>query len=180
MYEQEEYKIRNINLLNGKVASIISYGKYHYEIGQTIKDNQKNITILNRTKTKTGTSKIIRKRYQYHCNSCGYEGWTDENSLSISKKVCSHCACKVVIKGKTDIKTEASWLAKFFQKKDKRLIYTERKNSNKKIYPICPECHLIRKTSMQICTIYKNHSIACPCCSDRVSYPEKFIMAFFK
>lgn len=180
VYENKEYKIRNINLLNGKIAKIISFGKYHYEIGQIIKKEKKNITILDRKRKKEKNSSIIRKVYKYHCNCCGYENWIEETLLAVSKIVCKNCAHKTVVKGKTDIKTEAPWLALFFQEKDKHLIYTERKHSNKKIYPICPECSYIRKTPMQIATIYKYHSISCPCCSDKVSYPEKFVLAFFK
>ncbi len=179
-YEKEKYKIRNINLLNGKIAKIVSYGKYHYQIGQQIKDQYKNITIITRKRLKDKQGSIVRKKYKYHCNQCDYEGWIDETLISISKISCSHCAKKIALRGKTDLNTEAPWLALFFQKKDKHLIYTERKNSSKKIYPICPECKQIRQTPMQISTIYKYHSIVCPCCSDRVSYPEKFIQEFFR
>lgn len=177
-YEKQEYQIRNINLLNGKISKIISYGKYRYFIGQTLIEKKKNIMILERKKEKE--SNILRKKYKYHCNICGYEGWMEESLIAISTYACSHCAGKVVMKGKTDIKSEAPWMIPYFQKKDAILLNTERKNSNKKIYPICPRCGTIRKTPMQIATIYKYHSIHCPKCSDKVSYPEKFILAFFK
>lgn len=110
----------------------------------------------------------------------GYIGWTDENAIRASKKVCRHCTNKVVIKGKDDIATQEPWMIKFFQEKDKHLVYECRKTSNKKIYPICPYCGEIRNIKLQIGTIYKLHSIGCPKCSDGISYPEKFLIELFK
>lgn len=109
----------------------------------------------------------------------GYIGWADENAIRTSKKVCSHCAKKVAIKGKDDIASQEPWMIDFFQKKDKHLIYECRRSSNRKIYPICPYCGEIRNITFQISTIYRLHSIGCPKCSDGISYPEKFLMEVF-
>lgn len=109
----------------------------------------------------------------------GYVGWADENAIRASKKVCSHCAKKIAIKGFDDIATKEPWMIKFFQEKDKHLVYELRRSSNKKIYPICPYCGEIRNIPFQISTIYNLHSIGCPKCSDGISYPEKFLMELF-
>ena len=174
MYNNQKYDIRNINLLMGKISKIVSFGKYHFEISQKVN----NVVILKRKKEYRGN--IRRKFYKYLCKRCYYQGWIEESSLETSKIICSNCSNKIAVKGKSDIMSEAPWMIHFFQEKDQSMVYTERKTSNKKIYPICPNCKQIRKTPMQIGTIYKYHSIACPCCSDKVTYPEKFILEFFK
>lgn len=179
-YKNNNYKIRNINLLNGKIASIIGYGKFNYNIGDRISDNRKDITIIDCKKGTTLNSKIVRKRYKYHCNICNNEDWIDESSLGISTIICNNCTSKIAIPGKNDIATEAPWMTKFFSKKDKHLIYECRKNSNKKIYPVCPNCKEIRKIPMAIGTIYSRKSISCPNCSDYISYPEKFVSELFR
>lgn len=181
-YQKELYRIKTVNLLYGKIAKIVSYGKFHYLVGQRIKDEYRDVTILKRQKIHTHSKgkTIKRKKYSYYCNQCGYKGIIDESDIPTSKYICRHCALKTVIKGKTDIKSAAAWMVDFFQEKDKHLVYEVRKNSEKEIYPICPQCKTIKSSPMKIATIYKQHSIGCPCCSDKVSYPEKFIQEFFK
>ena len=180
-YEGEDYWIRTMNLLNGKIAAIVGFGKYKYEKGREFKGEKKDITILDRKK-ESGSGpggNITRKKYQYRCNRCGYIGWTEENALERSAVVCSHCAGKTAVRGKTDIATEAPWMVPFFQEKDRHLVYTCRKQSDIKIYPICSQCRRVRETAMSINTLYTNHSIACPRCSDSVSYPEKYVYEVF-
>lgn len=179
-YKDRVKDIRNINLLNCKIANVIGYitGDYLFDKGDEIVDEAKSLTILGRKRYESAG--IIRKGYQYCCNFCGYIDWTDETALKLSKKVCKHCTKKVVIRGVDDIATEAPWMIKFFQEKDKYLVYECRKTSNKEIYPICPYCGEVRKIKFHMYTIYKLHSIGCPKCSDGVSYPEKFLREVFR
>lgn len=109
----------------------------------------------------------------------GYVGWVEESDIEIAKKICAHCTNKIAIKGKDDIATQEPWMIPFFQEKDKHLIYECKRTSNKRIYPICPYCGKVKEKLVAIYTIYKNHSIGCPTCSDGVSYSEKFIMELF-
>lgn len=80
--------------------------------------------------------------------------------------------------GYNDIPTTDPWMIPYFQGGyDEAKLYASQ--SNKKIYPICPDCGEIKTKPIPISKIYKRHSIGCNC-SDGVSYPEKFAFAFLK
>lgn len=154
--------------------------KWFYEIGQTIRDDKRNIIISNREfrmrKYKNEKSKYEKKEkwYKYTCNKCGWtEGWIEEYSLSQQNNGCSCCANRTVVEGYNDIPTTAPWMIPYFQGGyDEAKLYT--KNSGKKVTPICPICKRIKDKPMIISNICKRHSINCEC-SDKTSYGEKVI-----
>lgn len=69
-YKNRIKDIRNINLLNCKIANIIGYhtGDYIFEKGERIIDANRDLTIIGQKRYKS--SGIIRKAYQYNCNIC--------------------------------------------------------------------------------------------------------------
>jgi hypothetical protein len=72
----------------------------------------------------------------------------------------------------------APWMVKYFQGGyDEAKLYTC--HSNKKIYPICPNCGNIRDKQVSIDKIFNYKSTGCAC-SDGISYPEKFVFSLLQ
>jgi hypothetical protein len=144
---------------------------FKLEINQIFKDDYKDLTIISRQ------YKCIhdrnRKYYTYKCNKCGYITDAIESAILNNKNKCACCCNKVTLVGFNDITTTVPWMISFFQGGiEEAKLYT--KYSNKKVYPICPDCGRIKTKPMTIHSIYENHSIGCSC-NDGKSYPEKFI-----
>jgi hypothetical protein len=69
-------------------------------------------------------------------------------------------------------------MIKYFQGGyDEAKLYTV--GSHKEFYPICPDCNRVKNKPMMIKTLYRTNSIGC-ICSDKLSYPEKFIFELLK
>lgn len=152
--------------------------KFKYDVGETIVDENKNITIINRRKVKDKNG-YFKKMYQYQCNICGWDnGWRTEHYL----EKCKFCACchgNVVVEGINDIPTTAPWMIDYFQGGFyEAKLYT--KTSGKTIIPVCPYCNKVHNKNVRIITLFKNHGFGCECSSDKISYPEKFIIHFLK
>ena len=157
----------------GKLLSKYT-GEFKIKIGTSFKDDKRDIIIVNKEyRFNEGGHGQDIKYYKYKCNKCGYdEGWIMESNLS--KGIgCSCCSNTIVVEGINDIPTTAPWMIKYFQGGyNEAKLYN--KNSNKKIYPVCPDCGKIKDKVKGISDIYKNHSIGC-ICGDGKSYPEKFM-----
>ena len=166
MTTSEFVKCRFGNLLN-KITK-----EFKVEIGQIFKDDKRDLIIIDKEYRKNNNG-INRKWYKYKCNKCGWdEGWIVENDL-LKGQGCSCCANRTVVEGINDIPTTAPWMVKYFQGGyDEAKLYT--KSSNRKIYPICPDCGRIKNKSIEIGRIYRTHSIGCSC-KDGISYPNKLM-----
>jgi len=178
--DKDIFKIGTGNFSKCKLGKL--FGKYtidfKIEIGSSLKDNEKDLIILDREYRERVISigkPIHEKWYKYKCNKCGYdEGWIVESSL-LGGTGCS-CCCyspNILVEGINDISTTAPWMVKYFQNPEDAKLYT--KSSGLKITPICDICGQIKDKEMKISDINKTHSIGCPNCSDGKSYPEKLI-----
>ena len=77
-------------------------GDYHFEIGDTIKDDKKDITILDR---EYRNDKNGKRRKWYKCNNCGWDNnWREEKHVE-DKNICPCCTGHITIKGINDIAT---------------------------------------------------------------------------
>lgn len=162
-----------------------SVSEWKYEIGQRIKDDGRDLIIIDKevrirpqssSTCVSGTTVHYEKYYKYHCNICGYnDGWKVESSINAGQG-CACCNSTVVVEGINDIPTTAPWMVKFFQNG-----YNEAKNftksSNNELYFRCPDCGKIKSKKMKISTVYYMKGIGCEC-SDGISYPEKFFANF--
>jgi len=176
---KEKYPINTNSFINCKLGVMLGLtNEFKIEIGDTFKDNKRDITIIDRDyREKTDKKgKIYNiKYYQYRCNKCGFcddRSWLIESDL-LKGNGCKCCctAPKVIVDGINDIPTTAPFMVKFFQGGyDEAKQYT--KGSTKKIYPICPDCGRVKNKEIIISSIYKTHSIGCSC-SDGYSYPNK-------
>lgn len=167
----ENYSISLANLTNVQLGRILNKrnNTFQIEIGITIKDNKRDFNITSRY------YKDNLKLYKFTCNICGWEnGEISENSL-LGGQGCSCCAGRTIVNGINDIPTTAPWMVKYFQGGyDEARLYT--KSSSRYIYPVCPDCGKVKDNQMRIASIYSRGSIGCEC-SDKISYPEKFILS---
>lgn len=152
---------------------------YIYNIGQKIIDNKRNLTITNREKIK-GYSKTLPnaniKVYTCTCINCGDTDVKITESHLKEGRGCPTCRGLKVVKGINDIPTTAPWMIPYFQGGvEEASQYTS--NSNKKIFPVCPDCGKVSLKQYKINKIYTRKGFSCNC-SDGISYPEKFVSEF--
>lgn len=154
---------------------------YKYSVGNIIKDNKRDLTIIDRKyeikekkdkSCKNGVCNSTFKYYKYRCNKCNNEDWISENNLLYNKRGCNLCRVspRKVVAGINDIATTESWMLKYFVNKEDGNKYS--KSSNKIINMKCPYCN--KQKMFSINKLYNRHSIACNC-SDSISYPEKLM-----
>lgn len=175
--------------MNSKIIKRSS--KFKIEIGTRLKDDKRDITIVDRKYVDNPHNKgKYLKYYKYECNKCGFncgrhysiknkkykdELWIEESSLiGKQKSGCSCCSIpsKIVVENINSIYKTNPWMIPYIGEECAR-IHTY--GSSDSIYPTCPDCGRIKKTTIRISQIYKTHSIGCEICGDGVKYPNKFM-----
>ena len=150
-----------------------------YDIGHKIIDDKRNLIITEREKIK-GYSKTLPntniKVYTCTCMKCGDTDVKITESHLKEGRGCPTCRGLKVVKGINDIPTTDPWMIPYFQGGiEEAAQYTN--NSNKKIFPVCPDCGKVSVKQYKINKIYTRKGFSCNC-SDGVSYPEKFVSEF--
>ena len=153
----------------GKLLNKIT-SDFKIEIGETFKEADRDIVIINR-EYRIDKNGIRRKWYEYHCNKCTHNDWTNENHLL---RGCGcNCCCyppRKVVKGINDIATTNPEMASYFVNEED--IYTHTYCSNDKVLLKCPDCGFVKL--MKISLLY-TQGFGCNKCSDGISYPNKFM-----
>ena len=162
--------------------------EYKFIINQKIKDDKRDITIIDRKIVKKikenrkdgGYDKI--KYYKYKCNKCGFdcgqhysirdkcyknEYWIRENSI-LNGVGCACCSNYIVVKGINDITTTHPEMTKYFVNIEDT--YTHTPTSGDKVFIKCPDCGAEKYLTISL--LY-NYGFSCPRCGDGISYPEK-------
>jgi len=172
-----EFKLCKIGRIIGKITK-----DFRVKIGQTLKDNKRDLTITNREyrqkeriDEKNRKSIINQKWCKYHCNKCGYKGWIAEADLVAKGIGCVCCANQLVVKGINDIATTHPHLTKYFADIEDTYKYT--KSSGKVVLMKCPDCGYEKE--MKLNTLYTSY-FRCKKCNDSVTYPEKLMFIFLK
>lgn len=196
-----EYNGKRFNIFIGHFTScklgnflMLNTSEFKIEIDTRFQDDKRDISIIDRKKIKDINGREW-KCYKYRCNICGFacrehynsiekenkeELWVLESSLIGKQNVgCSCCSGnKIVVEHINSIVATDKWMIPYFKGGyDEAKLYTH--SSNKRIYPICPICNTVKYKSINISTIYNEHSIGCSC-SDSVSYGEKIIFSCLK
>lgn len=138
-------------------------GDFRFNIGCVIKDNQRDMIIINQEK------KGYRKYYTYKCNKDGYIGSIYEYDL-INGVKCSCCDGKSVVKGVNDIATTNPEILKYLENIEDGFKYS--KGSGRFVNFKCPDCGDIK--SMRVVDLCKN-GFSCNKCGDNISYPNKLM-----
>ena len=147
-----------------------------YKIGDRIKDNRRDITIIN-IRRHNG-----RLQYKYKCNICGYncgysykdgifqeEYWIDSSHLNDGVG-CSCCQGRAVVPGVNNVGFTNANVAKYIKNNYDKMRFTQ--SSRKKVDVICPLCH----NSRLLCIVDINpEHFFCPFCSDKMPLGEKIV-----
>ena len=147
---------------------------FKISIGETFKDENRNITIIDR-KFKKDKSGIGRKIYRYKCNICKWEdGWKDESHL-LHGIGCSCCSKREVVPYINDVYTTNPEYIKYFKFLEDTHKTTS--SSKKEFIMVCPFCG-----NEQLYTTEKlsSYGFSCKMCGDGISYGEKFMYALLK
>ena len=168
------FKINSNSFKNCKIGTLIRKrtNEFKVKIGQIFKDDKRDFTIIDKKNEKDKNNRYW-KIYKYHCNKCNNEDWIKENHL-LDGENCNTCCIppKKIVLGINTIWDKARWMVDLGVSEEDAKRYTA--SSNKKIIVKCPHCE--EKRLLLINNIYNNKSISCPC-SDKVSYPEKFMIS---
>lgn len=169
--DKKPFKIYNQSFSQGCIGMLVNAisCEFSYNIGDVIIDNKRNILIID----KYYNNKNV-KCYKYHCNKCGNEDNITEYNIT-NKQGCNCCANQKLVKGINDVATTNPELLKYFVNIEDAYNYTS--GSYNKIKVKCPDCGKIKDQMMTIHNLTKYNSVNCVC-SDKISYPEKFINNF--
>ena len=136
---------------------------FKYSIQQTIKDDKRNITIID----KEYRNKIVKsgytykqKWYKYICSKCGNKAWIIESRITGSGG-CNACCTgrKTPTLGINTIWDKARWMVALGVSEEDAKTHT--RSSEDKIIVVCPVCKITKK--IIIGDMYKRHSIGCKC-----------------
>jgi uncharacterized protein YegP (UPF0339 family) len=149
--------------------------EFKIEIGTIYKDEKRDITIIDREYRPN--PQCEGKFLKYYKYKCGWnEGWTREYNFKKGQG-CSACAkynAKPVL-GINTIWDTDKWMCDLGLSEEDAKTHTHR--SHDKVQVFCPDCGQVKNKKIEINTIYVEHSIACPRCSDKISFPNK--IAFY-
>ena len=139
----------------------------NYNIGDRIKDEKRDITLTDLRRYNG------RLKYKYTCNKCGYDKGEISEPYLNKGHGCICCSNRVTVLGINTIWDTAQWMVRYV---GEDIAKTHCCNSNKYIYPTCPDCGAVKDKKIPIYNIYLRHSIGCSC-RDRISFPEKFMFS---
>jgi hypothetical protein len=187
-YNGTAYWMRLSSIRNCEFARLV--GKintgFAYYIGQAIVDDKRNIVITDRSKIRDKNGALLRV-YKYKCYDCGFDCgrhysskdkeykedyWIRESGLN-SMNSCACCTAnpRIVVEHINSIVATNPELIQYFQGGyDEAKLYTY--GSISKIYPVCPDCGVVKNQEMPIRGIL-SQGIGCTC-GDGVKYPNKF------
>ena len=149
--------------------------EFKVEIGETLKDNKRNLTITDRKHMLNLSVNINYKWYKYTCNKCGWtEGWIVEGNL-LKGNNCSCCSNQKTVLGINSIWDTDKWMVNLGVSEEDAKKYT--KCSGREIEVICPNCG--KNKDRRISDIFNNKSIFCSC-GDGKSYPEKIMFSLLE
>lgn len=149
------------------------------KVGDVLKDKKRDLVILEIKKKNRGV-----KHCKYHCNKCGYEGWSSEYNLRVGVKgnptICNGCNRYVGLSKAKEyygynieisntIYCTDPWVIKLGVSEEDAKKYT--RGSVKSIKVKCPNCGAIKYA--RIDNIINRKSIGCVCKSG--TYPEKIM-----
>ena len=156
---------------------ILKKGKsseFRFEVGQTIKDDKRDLTITDREyRTHKNNKNWKEKWYKYKCNVCEWtEGWIIEGGI-VNGNGCLCCRGLTIVEGINDISTTSPWMIPYV---GEEIAKTHTRCSSDKTILTCPDCGRKSNKPMIISGVYNHHGFECSC-SDKVSYPEKVMFA---
>lgn len=143
--------------------------EHKYEVGDVLFPNY-GVLLVNEKKYITHTNGKKSRGYDVTCQICRFQFDILESTLD-QMGGCSVCSHHKVLKDYNDMWTTNQELASLLANPEDGFLYTEK--SNKKLNWKCPDCgHIINNKSP---ATVGAQGLACPKCSDGISYPNKFM-----
>lgn len=182
MVEYED-RIRPINATSMVAAKLgecigVFTKAFKYSPGERIIDDKRDLLILKVFRGPIKNDTYYHKMLSYKCNVCGYIKDSIREEQITNGAGCPVCNGKIVMKGFNDIPSKEPWMAAYFPGGiDQASEYTV--SSGRTVRFKCPYCGRLADHAMVISTLYRTHSIGCPC-GDGVSFPEKFVYYLFR
>lgn len=190
-YNNYETNIKTGHFSKGILGKILGEEAMSFvvDIGQTFKDNRRDLTIIDRKRIRDKKGKI-RTVYKYRCNTCGFncgehyknggylrEHWVRESNLLTQGRGCACCCStpQIVVTSINSLFITDMWMIDLGVDKEEAKKFT--KSSSKKIKCKCPHCG--KELYKPIHNIYQSKSTGCTC-GDGFSYPEKFMYSVLK
>lgn len=166
-YNNEVSTINTQHFLDCKLGGILKKitKDFKIELGIYKLDERRSLDLKHR-KYRDGI-----KYYEYKCGICGNEDCISEYVI-LGGGGCNACCNppRKAVLGINTIWDTDRWMVDLGVSEEDAKRYT--KASNEKITVTCPNCGNKKKKAAN--SIYRNKTIACSC-SDKISYPEKFI-----
>lgn len=172
----------------GKILGEIT-SEFKIEIGQTFKDDKRDIIITDRKKIKANNGQW-HKYYKYKCNKCGFdcgehydiknkeyknEYLSEESGFNNDRKTgCNCCINHIIVKGINDIATTHPHLVKYF--KNTGDTYINSYGNNNKVWFICADCGCEKE---MIINDFVRKGLSCNKCGDGQSYQTKLLLTFY-
>lgn len=148
--------------------------KWHYEIGDRIKTDNKDLTVIDR-EWRPVKGKYKESFYNIRCNICGWDQAWKKHAEINGKYKCSCCNHHTLVRGINDIGTTDPDKVKYFANKEDA--YNNFRQSSKYVLTRCPICGNERK--MRIDHLIKL-PYSCPQCGVHSSMGERFVYALLK
>jgi len=150
---------------------------HRYNIKDIIKDEKRNMLLLDQIRMSVGTSETKKRQtqrgYEYECLNCGNIDIIGEYSIDKGHG-CSVCSGHKVVRGINDIATIKPELMKYFVDIEDTYRYTYL--SAKKVLMKCPCCGFTKET---IISTLSSQGFSCKKCGDGISYSQKFLFELF-
>ena len=159
MYDNEIKYIKTNHFLKCQLGKMLNvYTKeFKIGIGTTIKDDKRNITIIDR-EYRIDKSGIRRKWYKYRCNKCPNENWIEESRLlnGMGCNVCCKPSRKILLGSNTIWDTDR-WMCDLGVSKEDAKTHTSQ--SNEPIIVICPHCKTTKECIISNIYLYKSMDV---------------------
>ena len=179
-FDGEERLVTCSNILKGNITNIIKKkGRdyFYYKEGEVIKDNKREIIILESFVDKKDYNDGINrstKRYKVKCLKCNNVYETCEKVIRHKRGGCPYCCNngKRAMLGLNTIWDTDRWMCDLgLSEQDAK---THTKWSNDIVKVICPDCG--KEKNIRIYDIIKNSDgISCICKTKSIKYPERFM-----
>ena len=186
-YEKDKKVVHGKYLDNEFKQSVVKFKKceilelywlsdrFRYKIGDIIKDDKRDFTILDRFYKLEKNEKYPRPYYKCVCNKDDYEFHLMEKFIFDKHQVgCPVCSGRTVVKDINSVFATDHWMTPYFKNIEDAYIHT--RCSNQKVDMICLNCGKERKYMINSLCGYGY----LPCsCGNGWSYPNKFMYKLF-
>lgn len=179
-YEGKRSRIESASLVSGHIGHCIGVfiPEFKFVPGQRICDGKRDLTVLKVYRGTPAGSAHKHKMLTYQCNTCGHIKESVREEAVTRGIGCPVCSGKIIRKGVNDIPSAEPWMVPYFPGGAAQAErYTP--SSGRRLRLVCPYCGKLSDHTMAIATLYRTHSIGCPC-GDGISFPEKFLFRFFQ